>query len=338
MNIYSKIKLKYKIIILNIFVLISVYFFSFNIFPKITSNYQYNYQNIKINVKNINEINLSIASLVQKLQLGSDGYFINDNEKFLNEFTEQLSKSSIIPEKTPCPSELLRNQMRNINVYFTEQNKKNFNVRFYTNKFFGSSIDEFNMDLCFNYIFVENLNKFYNKKFKDYIDNLEENYFFLLYENNFKFSELSFSAFISEIEKNNITSVKIGSNFIEGTFVNGEIFKTNLPDNFNIIQKLLDKKVNVLTAKPNELFYIVNEITSLKNKAEYLKKYLKATDNFFFIDPNVNYKHEEKIEKIHWQKIWAFIICMITIIIIQIAYYKFGKKKISRLINKFIEM
>jgi hypothetical protein len=334
MNIYSKIKLKYKIIILNIFVLISVYFFSFNIFPKIISNHQYNYQSIKINVKNINEINF----IIQKLQLGSDGYFINDNEKFLKEFTEQLSKSSIIAEKTPCPSELLRNKMRNINVYFTEQNKKNFNVRFYANKFFGSSIDKFNMDLCFNYIFVDNLNKFYNKKFKDYINNLEENYFFYLHEYNIKFLELSFSAFISEIEKGNITSVKIGSNLIEGTFVNGEIFITNLPDNFNIIQKLLDEKVNVLTAEPNELFYIVNEITSLKNKVEYLKKFLKPTANFFFIDPNVNYKHEEKIEKIYWQKIWAFIICMITIIIIQIAYYKFGKKKISRLINKFIEI
>jgi hypothetical protein len=342
MNKYYKLQSKYKKIIFNVLILIFIYFFSFNIFPNLMSSDQYNYKKISIHEKNINAVSTLIES--SEPFKNKEFYWVRDKSsnynQFLNEFIEDLSKDPILLKNIHCPSEVLKNNMRNIYIYFERNNKNIFNVRFYVNRIFNSRLDETNIDKCFNFIFVENLNKFYYKKFEEFINKLE-----YLYEssnlekekfNNINILELTYSDFIKKIKEKNINLVKLKNfskieeglhNYIEGKLKNGQSFRTTqykvedkymdllLSDNTTII---IDN--NTIEDRINYFNFNLNEII------KHLKKIHEKSDNFYFVDPNTNYRHTEIVKDMTLQKYWSFIILCAIVIIGQIIYNKLPKK------------
>ena len=61
--------------------------------------------------------------------------------------------------------------------------------------------------------------------------------------------DITFSQFISEVEKNTVRDVVIQGPEIHGTFTNGSSFQTYAPSDPSLVKRLVDAKVNV-TAKP----------------------------------------------------------------------------------------
>lgn len=344
MNKFYKLQSKYKKIIFNVIILTFIYYLSFTVFPNLSSSDQYNYKKISINEKNIYAVDILMGSSadVNIKQF----YWIKDKDylKFLNEFIQDLSKDSILLKNIHCPSEILKNNMRNIYIYFEKNDKSIFNVRFYVNRFFNSRSKETDLDKCFNFIFVENLNKFYSKKFEAFVNNLENLYESSNFEkknfSNINVLEFTYSDLIKKIKEKEIKLIKLknsniedndvfGKGYIEGKLKNGQFFRTaqyKIGDQY--INLLLSDNATIIINNRDILEDQIDNFNfNLNQKINYLKKIPKNSNNFYFIDPNTNYRHTEIVKDMTLQKYWSFIILCTIIIIGQIIYNKLPKTK-----------
>ncbi len=144
-------------LIINIVVLILIYFFSFHIFPKLGFYNKLDYTGIKSNARDI-------FFYTQSVNINEDE-ILKRQDHFLKQYFYYLSKNSDLMSNAPCPRELLINNLRNVQIYndnfldFLDEDIK-FNVRFSFYKFFGSS-EKLDISKCFDYIFKENLNKYF---------------------------------------------------------------------------------------------------------------------------------------------------------------------------------
>ena len=340
-------KVKNTKLIINIVVLILIYFFSFNIFPKLSFYNKLEYREIMVNEHLLNLLSFTnsnkfIVSSISSSIANEQDLNIEKN-RFLNQYFYYLIKNNLI-SNAPCPKELMVNNLRNIQIFnnatndFLDNNFK-FNVRFSFYKFFWST-EKLDINKCFDYIFKENLNKYFllyrnrivekveNKiKFiNSQIDNNEQKL-----ENSKVINDLPFSTFLGELEKGNIVSVDIKGNSIEGTFANGTKFRTYSPNYPNLVEKLSSKGVSFSAKSTRQTLEEIDYelINKLKKNIVYLKSFN------YFIDPNVNYTFTQQKDKIS-PKILTFVICLILLVFINIGFIKLNKKQISKFINKFM--
>jgi hypothetical protein len=146
-----------KIIILNIFLVIIIFFLSLNFSKKLPFVSTYEYSNIRINPL------VSEFLIIRKNILYDDlNFILYDLKNFITEYIEYLILNKNLRVLAPCPSEVFANDLRNIQIYKVSKNRyeQKFNVKIKNNNFYKNN---FNMDKCFNYIFVENFNKYFLK-------------------------------------------------------------------------------------------------------------------------------------------------------------------------------
>jgi hypothetical protein len=240
MNIFDIITKKKILITINFFILIILYYFSFNILPKLSSHSQYDYINIKTNARST--FLLESYNLVGKSNSYDD--FINERKnQFLNNFISYLIRNPINIKNAPCPSEIISNNLRNIQLYEIEKNidHDTFSVRFYVNKFSGS-IQDTNIDQCFKYIFIENLNKYHSIYIEDKIKNLN-----LFYEITKPLRNSDIAIFNDDLvfisKEYNIETINKKKNF------------------YKSLNFFIDPNVNIYSKKNEQLTYI-NSIIS----------------------------------------------------------------------------
>jgi len=152
-------------------------------------------------------------------------------------------------------------------------NYDTFSVRFYVNKLSQPIQENNNMDQCFKYIFIENLNKYHSTYIEDKIKSL--NFF---YENTKALRDSEVASFNNDLA-------------------------------------FLSKEYNIVT---------------INKKKDYYKSLI------FFIDPNVNIISKKHENLTYRNSIISFIICWLTIIILQFMYLKSKKKTLLRYFNKFM--
>jgi|688.fasta_scaffold239679_2 hypothetical protein len=287
-----------KNIIINIIALILIIFFSFHIFPKFGTYNKLDYKQIKVNVINTHlpYINLNFSSLLQKEEL-----LLREKDKFLLEYINFLKKNPNFIVDAPCPSELLTNDLRNIQIYNDESNDgisnfEKFNVSF---RFYNFTISDEKLDLnrCFNYIFIEAINRYY-LIYREQKTKLLEN-------------ELRF---IQNLEKNNETQKK---DFFKDQV---KYFPNNLENDISTIAKFLTSN--------NEFRFKIEYYISLLDE-------IKNGDDFF-IDPNLSYVAPELRKDKNLYKTIIFIICLMILVSINIGYRKLNRKQVSKFINKFV--
>ena len=338
----TSVKIKNKKIIINIVVLILIFFFSFHIYPKINVYNKFDYKGIKTSPEYIMIIEDKYKYSNVELILRQDIETLSTKKsQLLKGYMKYLESKPNIIADAPCPNELMANNLRNIQIYFEDnmyldENYKKFNVRFNFYKFFKNS-DKLEINKCFDYIFKENLNKYYLMYRNEVTRILEE-------ENNFKKNlynldsvqknYISTSNLINDIEVGKIIFVKIFKDEIEATNTNGtnvHAYNFNADQSF-FIQKLISKKVD-FTFQPLELssFGTINQ----KNQkiTENLISIIKR--NNFFIDPNVTYTFEKQKDK-NSSKIIVFTISLLIIASINIGYKILNRKQISKFVNKFM--
>ena len=262
MNIfYKKKKLP---IILNFIVLILLFYFSFNIYPSLNYDNKVNYKNIETN----SDFFFSSIWIAKRSSVDRQLYIEFKKNEFLGQYITYLNSKPDIKAKAPCPDELVKNNLRNIQIYANNFEdpiikRYHFNVRFNLSKFYFISNDLSKLDKCFYYFFVENLNNF-----------------FTLYRENL----------INELIIEYDYKVSMGYNY---------------PDNFTLTQ----------LEKVKEFIYKVN----------------------FFVNPKVNNTHSYNLKKnITLNEIFLFLICLLILSIINISYYKLRNKKLSKIINEYI--
>ena len=338
MIIYNKIK-NTKLII-NIVILILIYFFSFHIFPKLSFYNKLEYRKISVNNNYLNILSLVNTKKHVDMIFADDAKLNHEKNKFLNQYFSYLIKNNNLISDAPCPNELMANNLRNIQIFNEDanfiDNSLEFNVRFSFYKYFWSS-EKLDMDKCFDYIFKENLNKYFLLNRKKLVEKIEDNIKFINFliskqepENPKKVNNLLFSTFLGEVEKGNVVSVVITGNSIKGTFANGTKFRTYSPNYTNLVDKLSSNGVSFSgsrTEEQTEKSY--NEV----NKLENFIRIIKSIN--YFIDPNVSYTFTQQNDK-SFPKIIAFIMCLLIFVFINIGFNKFNKKQISKFINKFM--
>jgi hypothetical protein len=151
-------------LIINIIILILIYYFSFHIFPKLSFYNKLDYIGIASNARGIFFIPPIQGSNFDRYNTDELQY-AKQQEQFLKQYFYYLNKNSDLITNAPCPRELLVNNLRNIQLYndanlnFLEDGLK-FNVRFSFYNFFNSS-KKLDINKCFDYIFKENLNKYF---------------------------------------------------------------------------------------------------------------------------------------------------------------------------------
>jgi hypothetical protein len=334
-------KVKHTKLIINIVVLILIYFFSFHIFPKLSFYNKLEYKGIVVNEFFINILSLTNSSKFTEKRLADQQDLNFTKSKFLNQYFYYLINNNNLISDAPCPKELMVNNLRNIQIFndvtidFFENNLK-FNVRFSFYNFFWST-EKLDINKCFDYIFKENLNKYfllYRNKLVEKIENkikfinsqIDNND--LKLENLKVINDLPFSTFLGEVERGNIVSVDIRGNSIEGTFANGTKFRTYSPNYPNLVEKLSSKGVSFSAGQTLAIteYELVN----------VLEKFLILTRSFnYFVDPNVSYTFTQQNYKSS-PKILTFIICLLIVVFINIGFIKLNKKQISKFINKFM--
>jgi hypothetical protein len=159
-------KIKNTKLIINIVVLSLIYFFSFYIFPKLGFYNKLDYVNIKTNAQ-------KVFILTGSIGFDNESFFNNTTEdkisiaqnKFFKNYFDYLIKNKNLISDATCPKVLMVNDLRNIQIYYDYDsnfihNSHMFNVRFNFYKSFGSS-DKIDINKCFEYIFKENLNKYF---------------------------------------------------------------------------------------------------------------------------------------------------------------------------------
>ncbi len=151
-------------VLINIVVLILIYFFSFNLYPNLGFYNKLEYKGIKTEAFNFFSNNHNKYSNVE-IVLHEEPEFLEEQDLFLKKYFSYLTKNKDLVSNAPCPKELLVNNLRNIQIYNDSildsfQAELKFNVRFSFYKFFSSS-EKLNINKCFDYIFKENLNKFF---------------------------------------------------------------------------------------------------------------------------------------------------------------------------------
>ena len=157
-------------LIINLVALILIYFFSFHIFPKLNIYNKIDYTGIKTNARSIFFFTQA-ATVVDEIEI------VKLQDHFLKQYFYYLDKNKDLISNAPCPKELLVNNLRNIQIYndnilnYLEDDIK-FNVRFSFYRFFGSS-EKLDINKCFNYIFKENLNKYFILYRGKLLNNLE---------------------------------------------------------------------------------------------------------------------------------------------------------------------
>jgi hypothetical protein len=146
-----------KIIIFNIFFVIIIFFLSLFFSKKLPFVRTYEYTDIRINPL------VSEFLIFQRNILKNDHYFSSYTlEKFITEYIEYFNSNKNLHALAPCPSEVLGSDLRNIQIYKIIKGRFNqkFNVRIKNNNFYKNN---FNIDKCFNYIFIENFNEYFLK-------------------------------------------------------------------------------------------------------------------------------------------------------------------------------
>ena len=349
MSIFRKLKI--TAIIINFFALVLIFYFSFYIYPNVNSLRKYDYKEIKSNADKIYSPIYILNGMTSDKQK-----YINEKKKdLLSSFIKYFGNSPSLIANAPCPNQLTANNLRNIRIYEPDQHFStdaySFNVRFLLNKSlsFGDAPD---IDKCFNYIFVENLNKFYLKNRENLIKSLEDDLnirskikeFILKESTNISPSAtIPFSTFIEEVNKGNVVSVDISGNFFFGIFSNEIKFKTVNPGYIDIISFLNNKRISVSVDKTiNEKFNLEN---FEKRKIEEFLIYTATTniiiqnlkDNVFFVDPKLTYMHSKILENNSIiVKLITFFICLLITITINIAVHSFNKKKMTEFIKNLI--
>jgi len=158
-------KVKHTKLIINIVVLILIYFFSFHIFPKLSLYNKLEYKGIVVNEFFINTLSLTNNNKFIGNSLVDQRDLNFTKSEFLNQYFYYLINNNNLISNAPCPKELMVNNLRNIQIFndgiidFFENNLK-FNVRFSFYNFFNSS-KKLDINKCFDYIFKENLNKYF---------------------------------------------------------------------------------------------------------------------------------------------------------------------------------
>jgi len=244
-------KIKISKIIINLVIILFIYFFSFHIFPKFNAYNHLDYTGIKTNSKKIFSpmyINDPTITLESRYLLIS-----NKKNEFLNSYMHYLKSNQDLIANAPCPSELVADNLYNIQIYnnkkidfLNEDNNYGFNVRFSFFYFFRS-LDKLDMDKCFDYFFRENINKYFLLYNENTIEKLKDEIILLKITNNFNKVDY-YENLISTIrannyfiepnvrypvaQKNNKTTSKILIFFICSLIV----------VSINIIYKKLDKK------------------------------------------------------------------------------------------------
>lgn len=262
MNFFSKNKK--LLIIVNFFLLILTFYFSFNIYPGLNVDNKINYQRIKTN----SDLFFTSVWIAERSKVNRQEYIEDKKKQFLAKYIQYINLKPQIKEKAPCPNELIKDNLRNIQIYPNPLDDSiikdyQFNVRFNLSKFYlYSQKDSSNLNKCFNFLFIENLNNYFNIYRQNLIDELKIEYDYKL---------------------------TMGYNY---------------PDNFTFDQFI----------KFNEAFNNVK----------------------FFVNPNANYTPSTNLHKIiTLNEIIVFLVCLLIISIINFSYYKLGKKKLSKIINKF---
>lgn len=270
MIIYTKLKKNYKIVIINIILLIVTYYLSFVLFPKFNSTYsKYDY----INIKTSSEIHFFQEYFLKNETIPQEYDIQKEKFNLLNRYIVYLKKTPSFKEKTPCPLHIFDNDLRNIHLYEHKNDKYDeFSVSFFVNRFSMNRID---MDQCFKFIFVDNFNKYFS------------------------------------LEISNLT---VRSN--------------------NAVNLMREIEDSIKLEISQDFFANYHKINLAK--IALLKKYRETS--IFIVDPNNQYKHEKNInDKNLIISITAFIIILLTIIIIQIGFLqKNFKKKITQFINNYI--
>lgn len=162
-----------KIIILNIFFVIIIFFLTLNFSKKLPFVSTYEYTNIRVDPL------VSEFLILRRNILKDDSYFLFYNlENFITEYIEYLNANKNLHALAPCPSEVLGSDFRNIQIYKISKNKyeQKFNVRIKNNNFYKNN---FNMDKCFNYIFVENFNEYFLRSIQIDTKIIKKQIFFL---------------------------------------------------------------------------------------------------------------------------------------------------------------
>ena len=106
MNIFYR--RKFAIIIINFLALISVFYFSFYIYPSVSSRNKFDYKQIKTNAY---EIYSPIWYF--NINSGDNKLYIEEKKKeLLKKFIIYVSDSQNLKANAPCPKELVQNNLR----------------------------------------------------------------------------------------------------------------------------------------------------------------------------------------------------------------------------------
>lgn len=175
MNIFSKKKI--LLIIVNFFTLILLFYFSFNIYPSLNYDTKVNYKKIETN----SDVFFSSVWIAKRSIADRQSFIEFKKNEFLTKFIDYLNSKPNIKEKAPCPNELVKNNLRNIQIYPSYLDDPiaktyEFNVRFNLSKFNLYNQDLSKLDQCFYYFFVENLNKFFILYRENLMDELKIEY------------------------------------------------------------------------------------------------------------------------------------------------------------------
>jgi hypothetical protein len=259
MNIFSKKKLP---ITLNFFLLILVFYFSFYIYPSLNYDTKVHYKNIETN----SDIFFTSAWVASRSGVDRQSYIELKKNDFLTKFIIYLNSEPNIKTKAPCPNELIKNNLRNIQIYPNLSGNPLtsihvFNVRFNLNKLNFYNQDLSKLDQCFYYFFVENLNKFFILYRENLINDLtnQYNYKSLMgynYPDNFTLTELKkIKEFINKIN----FFINPNANYSHS---NSKILKqnTNLSEIlFFLICSLIILIINIIRCYKKKFSKIIND-------------------------------------------------------------------------------
>jgi hypothetical protein len=149
-------------VLINIVVLILIYYFSFHMYPKLGFYNTLEYKGIKTKAFSFYS-DLHLSYYDHEIRVSDEPEFLKEQELFLKKYFYYFTQNKDLVSNAPCPKELLVNNLRNIQIIndknFVFQDDLKFNVRFSFYKYFSSS--KLDIDKCFDYIFKENLNKYF---------------------------------------------------------------------------------------------------------------------------------------------------------------------------------
>jgi hypothetical protein len=163
-------------ILINIVILILIYYFSFHIYPRLGFYNKLEYKGIKTEASSfyhIIDFNYFDNQKDNIIKFSDEPKFLKNQDLFLKQYLYYFTQNKDLVSNAPCPKELLENDLRNIQIYNDKnfdfyQNDLKFNVRFSFYKFFSSS-KKLNINKCFDFIFKENLNKYFIIFYRDTI-------------------------------------------------------------------------------------------------------------------------------------------------------------------------